>query len=69
LHRNCLLKYVFEGEMEGELTGRREKRREQLLDDLKEKRMLGFERGSSRSYCIELALEEAVDHLERRRTE
>jgi predicted methyltransferase MtxX (methanogen marker protein 4) len=51
------------------VTGRRGKRHKQLLDDLKEKRMLGIERGSSRSYCIELALEEAMDLLERQATE
>ena len=38
LHRNCLVKHVFEGRMEGrvDLTGRRGRRSKQLLDDLKE---------------------------------
>jgi hypothetical protein len=40
LRRNCLLKHVFEGNLEGrmEITGRRGRVRKQLLDDLKEKR-------------------------------
>jgi hypothetical protein len=40
LHRNCLLKHVFEGKIEGrlEVTERRGRRREQLQCDFKEGR-------------------------------
>jgi hypothetical protein len=40
LHRNRLIKYVIEGNIEGliEVAGRRGRIRKQLLDDLKEKR-------------------------------
>jgi hypothetical protein len=64
LRRNCLLKHVIEGKLEGrlEMTGRRARRRKQLLDDLKEKRLYWkITRGSTRSHCGELALEEATD--------
>jgi hypothetical protein len=38
LRRNCLLKYVIEGEREGPVRRRRKRRLNQLLDDLKETR-------------------------------
>jgi hypothetical protein len=38
LRRNCLLKHVIEGRIE--MTGRRGRRRKQLLDDLKEIRLI-----------------------------
>jgi hypothetical protein len=55
LCRNCLLKHVIEGKVEGriEMTGRRGRRHKQLLDDLKEKRDTGIERGSTRSHPVE----------------
>jgi hypothetical protein len=39
-----------------EEMGKRERRREQLLDNLKEKKMLEFERGSTRSQSVENSL-------------
>jgi hypothetical protein len=50
----CLLKYVIEGKIEGrvEVKARRGRRRKQLLDDLKEKRMMEIERGRSRSHSV-----------------
>jgi hypothetical protein len=40
LHRTCLLRHVFEGQIEGRrvVTARRGRRLKKLLDDLKEKR-------------------------------
>ena len=42
LCRNCLLKGVIEGKIEGriEVRGRRERRHKQLLDDLREKKVI-----------------------------
>jgi hypothetical protein len=34
------------------VTGRRGRRHKKPLDDLKEKRILEIERGSTRSYCV-----------------
>ena len=53
--RNCLLKQVIEGKIKGgiEVTGRRGRRRRNLLDDLKERRILSFEGGCSRSHYVE----------------
>jgi replicative superfamily II helicase len=58
LRRNCLLKHVIEGKLGGriEMTGRRGRRRKPLLDDLKEKKILEIERGSTRSHCVENSL-------------
>jgi hypothetical protein len=49
---------VIEGKLEGriEMTGRRGKRRKQLLDDLKEEKILEIERGSTRSHRVETSL-------------
>ena len=38
------------------MTGRRGRRRKQLLDDLKEKKILEIERGSTRSHPVENSL-------------
>ena len=40
LHRTCLLRHVFEGQIDGRsvVTARRGRRLKQLLDDLKENR-------------------------------
>jgi hypothetical protein len=45
-HKNCLLKHTISGKIKGgiETMGRKGRRRKQLLDDLKEKRMLETER-------------------------
>jgi hypothetical protein len=58
LRRNCPLKHVIRGKLEGriEMTGRRGRKRKQLLDDLKVKRILEIERGSSRSHTVENSL-------------
>jgi hypothetical protein len=58
LRRNCLLTHVIERKIEGriEVTGRGGKRRKQLLDDLKEKKILEIERGSTRSHPVENSL-------------
>jgi hypothetical protein len=58
LRRNCLLKHVIEGKLEGriEMMGRRGRRRMQLLDDLKEKKILEIERGSARLHPVENSL-------------
>jgi hypothetical protein len=58
LRRNCLVQQVIEGKIKGEIdvTGRRGRRRRKLLDDLKEKRKLSFEGGSSRSHYVESSL-------------
>jgi hypothetical protein len=59
LRSNCLLQQVIEGEIKGEIkgeievTGRRGRRRRKLLYDLKERRILTSEGGSSRSHCVE----------------
>ena len=55
LRRNCLLKQVIEGKIKGEIevTRRLGKRRKKLLDDLKDRRRLSFEGGSSRSHYVE----------------
>jgi hypothetical protein len=55
LRRNCLLQQVIEGKIKGEIevTGRRGRRSRKLLDDLKERRILSFEGGSSRSHYVE----------------
>jgi hypothetical protein len=49
---------VIEGKLEGrvEMTGRRGRRRKQLLDDLKENKILEIERGSTRSHSVENSL-------------
>jgi hypothetical protein len=39
-----------------EMTGRRGRRSKQLLDDLKEKRILEIERGNTRSQSMEISL-------------
>jgi hypothetical protein len=49
LHRNCHLKHVIEGKIE--VVGRQGRRCAKVLDDLKKKRMLEIERGSTRSHC------------------
>jgi len=51
---NCLLKCVTEGKIEGriEVTGR-QRIHKQLLGDLKEKRVLDVERGSTTSHSVE----------------
>ena len=59
LHTNCLLQHVTEEEIEGrtELTGRRGRRRKQILDDPTGKvRILGTERGSTKSQSVENSL-------------
>ena len=58
LRRNCLLQRVIEGKIKGgiEVTGRRGRRRRKLLDDLKERRILSFEGGNSRSHYVESSL-------------
>ena len=57
LCRNCLLQRVIEGKIKGrggiEVTGRRGRRRLKLPNDLGKERVLSFEGGSSRSYCLE----------------
>jgi len=54
LRRNCLLKQVIEGKIKGEMeVARRRGRRKKLLDDLKDRRILSFEEGSSRSHYVE----------------
>ena len=55
LRRNCLLQQVIEGKIKGqiEVTRRRGRRRKKLLDDLKDRRILSIEGGSSRSHCVE----------------
>ena len=52
--RKCLPKYVTEGKIEGriEVKVRRGRRGKQLLDDLKEKRILEIERGRSKSHNV-----------------
>ena len=55
LRRNCLLKQVIEGKIKGEMgvsriRGRRGKKQ---LDDFKDRRILSFEGGSSRSHYVE----------------
>jgi hypothetical protein len=49
---------VIEGKLEGriEVNGRRGRRRKQQLDDLKEKKILEIERGSTRSHSMENSL-------------
>jgi hypothetical protein len=58
LRRNCLLKHAIEGTLEGriEMTGRRGRRRKQLLDDLREKKIMEIERGRTRSHAVESSL-------------
>jgi hypothetical protein len=55
LRRNCILQRVIEGKVQGriEVTERQGRRRRKLLDDLKERRILLFERGSSGSHYVE----------------
>ena len=55
LRRNCLLQQVIEGKIKGqiEVTRRRGRRRKKLLDDLKDRRTLSIEGGSSRSHYVE----------------
>ena len=55
MRRKCLLKRVIERKINGgiEVTGRRGRRRGKLLDDHKERRILSFEGGRSRSHCVE----------------
>jgi hypothetical protein len=48
LHENYLLQHIIKGKIEG--TGRRGRRRKKPLDNLKEKRTLYIERGSTRSH-------------------
>jgi len=58
LRRNCLLQQAIEGRMKWgiDVTGRRGRRHGKLLDDLKEKRILSFEGGISRSHYVERSL-------------
>ena len=58
LCRNCLLQGVTEGKIQGgiEVTRRQGRRCMKLLDDLKERRILSFERGSSGSHYVESSL-------------
>jgi hypothetical protein len=58
LRRNCLLKHVMEGKIEGrmEIKGRLERRHKQLLDELRREKLLEFQRGSTRSLCMEHSL-------------
>ena len=58
LRRNCLLQRVTEGKIQGgiEVTGRQGRRRRKLLDDLKERRILSFEGGSSGLHYVESSL-------------
>jgi len=55
LGRNCLIKQVIEGKIEGrmEVKGRRGRGCKQLLDDLKEKRILEIERRNTRWHFVE----------------
>jgi hypothetical protein len=44
------------------VTGRLGRRRKQLLDDSKEtERILETKRGSTRSHCVELTMEDVMD--------
>jgi len=58
LRRNCFLQRVIEGKIKGgiEVTGRLGRRRRKLLDDLKERRVLSFEGGSSGSHYVDSSL-------------
>jgi hypothetical protein len=58
LRRNCPLKHVIEGKIEEriEMTEGRRKRHNQLLDDLKEKRILELGRYNTRSHSTENSL-------------
>jgi hypothetical protein len=58
LCRNCLLKHMIEGKLQGriEMTERRGRRCKQLLNDLKEKKILEIERGRTRSHPMESSL-------------
>jgi hypothetical protein len=71
LRRNCLLKHVIEGKLEGriEMTGRRGRRRKQLLDDLKEKKILEIETRSTRSHPVENSLWMSYGPVVRQTTE
>ena len=60
-----LFKQVIEGRIEEVV--RRGRRHKQLLDDIKEKRILDIERGSSRSHDQENSLWERVWKCKRRR--
>jgi hypothetical protein len=62
--RNCLLKYVIEGNIGGmkEVTGIRGRRRKQVLDALKEEEGTGNRKKKhSIALCGELALQNAMD--------
>jgi hypothetical protein len=63
LCRDCLLTHNIEGKVEGriEVTGRRGRRPTHIPDDLKEKRLLEIEIGSTRSHSGEQAEEDAMD--------
>jgi hypothetical protein len=58
LRRNCLLKHVIEGKLEGriEMTGRQGRIRKQL----RKKRILEIERGSTRSQPVENSLWKSI---------
>jgi hypothetical protein len=58
LRRICFLRKVIEGKIKVRIgvTGRRGRRRRKLLCDLKEKKILSSEGGSSRSQYVESSL-------------
>jgi hypothetical protein len=58
LAQELLLKYVTEEKIEGrtEVSGRRGRRRNLLLDELKERRILETEIGSTRWHCMQNSL-------------
>jgi len=58
LGRNCLQTHVIKGKTE--VTGRRRRRRKQLLDDLNEKRILKYQRESTRSHSVENYLSKEI---------
>jgi len=63
LRRNCLLKYVIQGQVQGrmEVIGRRGGGRQQLLDDLKEIREHCKLKEEALYLCGKFALEEAMN--------
>jgi hypothetical protein len=62
LRRNCVLKRVIEGKIKAkiEVKGRRGRRRKELLDCLKEKKILELERRSTRSPSVGNSLWESL---------